>query len=463
MYDVRHTIAAVSSAAGMDAVRTIIRISGPKAFELVSRLFETSVHQTAGRIAGGSIRIDDECALDVAAYIFGSPRSYTGDDLIELHIAAPSILIAAVMQRLFAMGIHHAVPGEFTARAYLNGKLDLAQAEAVAQIVTSGNLIQLMAAQKLLTGRLTDTIRKVQNKLLDLISRIEAGLDFSAEDIAFISTAEAIECIDDAVTDLEQLLDGSVSCEEVISLPSVGIVGAPNAGKSSLLNTLLGLQRSIVSAQRSTTRDVLNGILKLAHCNCAIFDCAGLLPAAAPQDILHQLAQDAAIEAAHTAQLVIFCVDVSKSSWAEDTEVFNFVTHQHLIAAATKCDLPKPDALGEKIAGMKAIFGRKFLPLSSHTGAGIESLRDAIDSALACPAGTVTQTADIISLNQRHRSWLKDAINWLGQAKQELLSGNPEVAAMLLRNGYRGFGELSDEGIDDAVLERIFSRFCIGK
>ena len=345
--------------------------------------------------------------------------------------------------------------------AYLCGKLDLAQAEAVAQIVAGGTLVQLNAAQKLLAGRLAKTIRSIQERLLDLISRIEAGLDFAGEDIEFISKGEAIEYIDPAIVVLQQLLEGSVSCEEIISLPAVGIVGAPNAGKSSLLNSLLGQQRSIVSGRCATTRDVLTGVLNLPHCNCAIFDCAGLLPPTASKTVLDQLAQDAAIDAMHTAQIVVFCVDVSKSSWNGDIQIFEMVKHKKLIAMATKCDVSTPAILVKKIHQMEAVFGRTFLTSSSVAEGGVESLKAAIDAALT--AGLSPENADMVSLNQRHRRWLEEAITHLSQARQELMSDNEEVAVMLLRNSYQAFGELSDEGMDEAVLFRIFSHFCIGK
>jgi tRNA modification GTPase len=461
MYNVHDTIAAVSSAAGTDGARNIVRISGEQTFDIVGKVFLPLGKSPLRGVVCGSVSIDDELAVDATAYLFPSPHSYTGDDLVELHIFAPIAVIEAVMRRVFAGGARAAGPGEFTARAYLCGKLDLAQAEAVAQIVAGGNILQLTAAQKLLAGRLAKTIRGIQERLLDLISRIEAGLDFAGEDIEFIRNDEAITYINAAITVLQQLLAGSVSCEEIISLPAVGIVGAPNAGKSSLLNSLLGQQRSIVSDRHATTRDVLTGMLKLPHCNCAVFDCAGLLPRTASRNILDQLAQDATVEAIHTAQIIVFCVDISKPSWDEDVEIFELIRNKHLIATATKCDVPTPTILADRMHHLETVFDHTFLASSSAVKGGVESLKAAIDAALTI--GSTEETTDMVGLNQRHHRWLEEAINNLAYAKEELMSDNDEVAVMLLRNGYRTFGELSDEGIDDAVLSRIFSRFCIGK
>ena len=162
-----------------------------------------------------------------------------------------------------------------------------------------------------------------------------------------------------------------------------------------------------------------------------------------------------------TAHIVVFCVDVSKPSWAEDIQIFEMVRHKNLIATATKFDVSTPTILADKIHHLETVFGRTFLASSSTSESGIELLKVAIDAALT--ANSAAENADMVGLNQRHRRWLEDATSNLRQARQELLSENEEVAVMLLRNGYRAFGELSDEGIDDAVLSRIFSRFCVGK
>ncbi|MHC4556856.1 MAG: GTPase, partial [Planctomycetota bacterium] len=271
--------------------------------------------QNRGLITG-TVAIEAGLKVDAQLYLFLAPHSYTGDDVAEIHIHTNSAVTEALIASLIEKGLRSAGPGEFTARAYLNGKMDLSQAEAVNEIIVSSNEYQLAAAEKLLAGRLAKTTAQVRRSLMDSLSLIEAGLDFSGEDIELETTEQAVERLAGIKNQLEQLLSGSITYESVIDLPAVGIAGAPNAGKSSLLNKLLGTERSIVSHEHKTTRDVLTGVCTFSHFTCVLFDCAGLLQK--PEDILDELAQQAAVEALRNSDVVIFCTDVSKTEWLQD-------------------------------------------------------------------------------------------------------------------------------------------------
>src|SRR3990170_4665670 len=293
MYDLNDTIVAVSSPSM--GTRTIVRTSGDRTIEVCEAIFPGVALKDRGGIFPGSIAVDEELSIDAVLYLFAAPHSYTGEDIAEIHIAANSAVVEALMAGLLDRGLRLAGPGEFTARAYLNGKIDLSQAEAVNEIVVSSNTYQLAAAQKLLCGRLSQSAEDIRSAIMDCLSLIEAGLDFSEEDIEFISGQQTLERLGRIKKQLEELLAGSIGYESVIDLPAVGIAGAPNAGKSSLANMLLGAERSIVSHEPKTTRDVLTGVLELRNCKCVLFDCAGLL--SEPEGILDELAQTAAIEA----------------------------------------------------------------------------------------------------------------------------------------------------------------------
>jgi len=382
-------------------------------------------------------------------------------------------------------------PGEFTARAYLNGKMDLTQAEAVNEVVVSSNTFQLAASEKLLAGRLGQTTSKIRSELMDCLSLIEVGLDFSGEDIEFITRLEATERLTQIKNELERLLSGSVSYEEVVDLPAVGIAGAPNAGKSSLLNKLLGKERSIVSELRKTTRDVLTGVLTLAHYRCVLFDCAGLTRYSTPDarfSILDELAQQAAIEALRNSSVVVFCVDVAKADWYEDVSIRTLVEPRLLIPVATKSDLLSEEALTKRLGELNKMFApletqreksltgfaSEFLPTSAETGGGIELLRETIDRKIveltvgAGGGGQVPKQISSVALTTRHKQVVTEAIENVIEATNELKGGNDEVAAMMLRAAYQAIHDIEsptggpDRG-DEEILERIFSRFCIGK
>jgi tRNA modification GTPase len=406
--------------------------------------------------------LDDELEIDAQLYLFPAPHSYTGDDVAEMHAHTNPVVTEALMGNLLERGPRMAGPGEFTARAFLNGKIDLAQAEAVNEIIVSSNEYQLAAAEKLLDGRLAETTARLRKRLMDCLSLIEAGLDFSGEDIEFIARPEAVKRLAAIEDQLEQLLLGSISYESLIDLPAVGIAGAPNAGKSSLLNKLLGKERSIVSPQHKTTRDVLTGLWTLAHCRCVLFDCAGLVIGA--DNILDELTQQAAIEGLRNSAVVIFCADVSKTEWSQDAAIRKLIEPKVLVPVATKCDLPPEQVLSSRLAELNESFGAEFLPVSAQTGAGIELLRNTIDSKLT--EKFEIPRASAVALTARHRQAVNEAIDHVSESIDELKAGNDEVTAMMLRAAHQAVSDIDSSAathVDEQILEQIFSRFCIGK
>ncbi|MFH1717257.1 MAG: GTPase [Planctomycetota bacterium] len=460
MYELNDTIAAVSSPTSEQ--RVILRISGPETLAVCGQIFDGPIPKERSGILSGSVAVDKDLNIDAKLYVFPGPHSYTGDDVVEIHVDTNAAVVEVLMGKLLERGVRAAEPGEFTARAYLNGKIDLAQAEAVNEIIVSSNEFQLAAAEKLLSGRLAEMTAAVRDDLMECLSLIEAGLDFSGEDIEFITRPQAIERLTAVKDRLEQLLSGSVSYESLIDLPAVGIAGAPNAGKSSLLNKLLGRERSIVSPKSKTTRDVLTGLCTLKHYRCVLFDCAGLL--VRPDDILDELAQQAAIEALRNSAVVIFCVDVSEPQWTRDAAVRGLIQPKVLVPVATKCDLLGKDVPAGRLAELNELFAAEFMPVSTVTGAGVELLRETIDRKLI--EKFKTPPASMVALTARHRKAVTDAIENIGESVRELNAGNDEVTAMLLRAAYQAVCDIERAGgahIDEQILEQIFGRFCIGK
>ncbi len=495
MYDTNDTIVAVSSPS--PGARAIVRVTGPATIDTCQRIFHPPIRIRRNGILPGTVAVDDELQVDALLYLFFAPHSYTGEDVAEIHLHGGAPVTEALVENLLegktpkmSFGAKHqspitdyqvrtAGPGEFTARAYLAGKIDLAQAEAVNEVVVGSNTFQLAAAEKLLSGGLADTTTQVQSAIMECLSLIEAGIDFSREDIEFWTQEDAIARLVGVKGRLERLLSDSINYESVIDLPAVGIAGAPNAGKSSLLNKLLGEARSIVSGQPKTTRDVLSGLLTLPHCRCVIFDCAGLIGAPGDEEqtardelILDELARHAAMEALRNSSVVVFCVDISKADWAGDVAVRGLIEAKTLIPVATKCDLPgqNPGApgLANRLAKLNELFGVEFLPVSVRTGAGLPPLRDTIDRRLLklteSPRLPFSEAAaHAVGLTARHRQAVMEAIRDISEAVGELKAGNDEVTAMLLRAAYQAISGIEQQQLDEQILDTIFSRFCIGK
>jgi tRNA modification GTPase len=464
MYELNDTILAVSSASVMcgRVSKSIIRMSGAGVFAILSDCMGVNEGAADGRTEVVNIAIDNDLEVDAALYKFCAPHSYTGEDLAEIHVFASGAVVEKILER-FGGVARLAGPGEFTLRAYLNGQLDLAQAEAVAEIVASSNKVQLEAAERLLAGKLSESISQLRSELLEVLSLIEGGLDFSTEEKEFITNDDAVERITGIKDRLGRLLSCSIRCEELIEMPSVGLAGATNAGKSSLLNALVGKERSIVSSEEATTRDVLTGIIELENFDCAIFDCAGLSLKDESFTVLEDLAREAAIEALGSAHLVVLCVDASKDNYNEDVEIRKLIDSEELILAATKCDVLDDVKRSGKFRELAGLFSAEPTATSAQTGEGLERLRSGINARIVGLMAGSDEGAERIGITERHRRLVEEALKNLSDAAEEIRMGNDEICSMLLRTGYEELSGVEREDVDEAILERIFSTFCIGK
>jgi tRNA modification GTPase len=406
----------------------------------------------------------EELEVVCQIYSFASPNSYTGEDIAEIHINCCDEVIEKLFAQLLASGCRTAHAGEFTYRAYINGKMDLSRAEAVAEIIESSNQYQLAAAQKLFGGAIEKKAAQIQKNILELLSLIEAGLDFSAEDIEIISKDKAQKSAEKILSSLKELLDGSITFEQISNAPTVVLAGAPNAGKSSLANALLGENRSIVSEQSGTTRDILEHWLRLDKCDCVLVDCAGIDTAKLQNpkskiqnsDTLQHLANEAAKRAVNEATVLVFCVDSSKKDYTEDLEVLSRLEKIPDVFVASKCDIADNSKIEE-------LFKRKFLPTSVKNKTGLDELKKTIEQKIIGQTAASSDWHDKTALTQRHKTAVENAVQNIRNAITEIQNGNDEIAAAVLRAALQNLSALQTEHIDEAILDNIFSRFCIGK
>ncbi|HBG28445.1 MAG: hypothetical protein A2Y10_10900 [Planctomycetes bacterium GWF2_41_51] len=458
MYNVNDTIIAVSSGA-TPSIKKIIRISGDRTFEILKSFFDKDFEKRK-KIATLSANIDG-LEIECWVYLFCSPNSYTGEDIAEIHICGCDKIIELIFSKLLSLECRAALAGEFTYRAYVNGKMDLSVAEAVALMIESSNQYQLMAAQKLFGGSIEKKVGKIRQDILELLSMIEAGLDFGAEDIEIISNQKAIESAQKLIGELKELISGSITFEQISQAPSVVIAGAANAGKSSLVNALIGEQRSIVSDQSGTTRDVLEHWLRLNKCDCVLFDCAGIVTT--PDGILQNLANEAAMKAVKDAIILIFCADITKENYLDDVQILKQIKKKPNIFIASKSDLLSDEQAADAKTKLKNIFDHDFLVLSVHQNKSIENLKKLIEQNIIKQTSTTSEAGEKTALTERHRQAVNEAMKNINSAAIEFENKNEEISAFLLRAALENLSKIEAEHIDESILDTIFSRFCIGK
>jgi tRNA modification GTPase len=470
------TIVAISSAVG-PAARIIVRASGPNARSLAQSL-------GANTTAGPSIafRFDlqfNGLSAPAWLYLFHSPRSYTGEDLVEFHIPGNPVLAQMLLDELLRMGARAADPGEFTARAYFNGKMDLTAAEGVAATIAATGERELAAARQLMAGELARRLSPAMELLADTLGLVEVAIDFSEEDVTFLSAADLRDRMGRADRLLEDLLRDSARFARVAHEPQVVLVGRPNAGKSTLLNALAGRDRAAVSPVAGTTRDVLSAEVMLARGAIILKDVAGLGDQPPPGNEIAQKMRSHAMREMESADVVVLVED------ATDCRPRLQVSRSPHLLVGTKIDLipniardfdelpsglslrvedsrvaPRP-WVSERDTGEAPVppEGRLDVAVSARTGQAMELLKARLDAICFGESSTAASLA----LNLRHIRGIEDTRLTLGRALSQLPSVRPELLALELREAIDALGGILGRVTPDDLLGRIFAGFCIGK
>jgi tRNA modification GTPase len=428
------TIIAISSAIGA-AQRLIVRASGSLARQIHCDL--TSSNTFVGSAARRTRLAFNGLSVPAWVYTFAAPRSVTGEDVIELHIPGNPLLARMLLNELARHGARQAGPGEFTARAYFNGRLDLSEAEGVAAVIAAQSQHELSAARQLMAGELTRRLRPVLDAVAGLLALVEAGLDFSDQDVAFVSTPQVLRGIDDADATLQRLVCDSARFERLSHEPQMVLAGWPNAGKSTLLNALAGARRAVVSHVQGTTRDAIWAHVSLPRGRVRLIDVAGIDPSAA-DSIPFQMQQRAqhTIQQADVLVLVRDCTDTRPAPPLPRTpDLF----------VAAKSDL------GGTVTGHE-------LPISALTGHRLDVLRERLDKLAFGQAGS----GATLALNARHVQSINAARHALARARQ-CAADAAELLALELREALDALGTIGGAVTADELLGRIFATFCIGK
>jgi tRNA modification GTPase len=471
MFSCDETIAAVASAAG-GAARGIVRLSGPDVRACLDRCFQPSDVQgwaEAARptvFAGYLALADGRARLECDVYFWPGTRSYTRQPAAEVHTLGSPPLLEAVLAKLAACGARPARPGEFTLRAFLAGRIDLTQAEAVLGVIDAADGRQLADALEQLAGGLAGPLHALRGELLDLLAHLEAGLDFADEGIQFITPQALGAALAQATGQVTELLERMTGRTHVGETARVVLVGAPNVGKSTLFNALAGRDAALVSPLAGTTRDYLVAPLDLGGLRCELVDTAGHDPVCG--DELSAAAGVAASRQAGQADVQIFCLDATRlpSIWEQGQLVGQPRTAR--LVVWTKADAEDINAIQQGRESIKRLPSPFLaglddrLCVSALSGTGLDRLRSRLRQTLA-----ELQSPDcraVAGTAARSRASLVAAAEALSEAQELVASAaGEELVSAELRIALQALGEVAGTMYTDDVLDRIFSRFCIGK
>jgi tRNA modification GTPase len=434
----------------------IVRLSGIKALSIAKTLFHSPGKQawSTHRILYGYIcHPDTKKVVDEALLLLMlQPRSYTREDVVEFHCHGGIVAVQEVLQLCVAQGARLAQPGEFTLRAFLNGRIDLTQAESVAELVNAQSKAASQSALAGLQGKLGSPIRDLRGVCLDILAEVEARIDFE-DDLPPLNEAEIQQQLNDVLQQVTNILATAEQGELLRSGLKVAIVGCPNVGKSSLLNAWSKSDRAIVTDLPGTTRDVIESTLVVGGIPVQVLDTAGIRETI---DTVEKIGVERSLESASAADLVLLTIDAAVGWTTAEQEIYQQVKHRPLILVINKTDL----ALTQTITYPVEIS--TVVATSATHNQGINDLETAILNLVS--QGAIIAADSQITVNQRQASALTKAQVSLAQVQETLNNQLPlDFWTIDLRGAIQALGEITGEEVTESVLERIFSRFCIGK
>lgn len=453
----KDTIAAISTPLGEGGIG-IIRISGTAAEDIAHTLFSRNLGGglESHRLYYGNIIDPDSCDVvdEVMLVLMRAPRSYTCEDVVEIQSHGGYVIVQKILHLVLRVGARLAEPGEFTKRAFLNGRIDLLQAEAVIELIRGKTEAAVALAQHQREGILSKRIAAAKDGIISSLAFIEAYLDFPEEDIELPAIRDIEESVRASRALLEELLQGFNQGRVLREGVSVLIVGKPNVGKSSLLNTLLKEKRAIVTSIPGTTRDIIEEVVNINGLPVTLLDTAGIRDSG---DEIEQEGMKLTMEKIPLADLILFVVDLSREFDNEDKLIYGSILSKPYLVVANKTDLAEVLRLPEQLDGSSLIR------ISARDGDGIESLREAIYSRFI--QGEALDGRDFTALSQaRHADALTKAKTSLSSFLHNFAAEMPlEIVALDLRDALRALGEVTGETTPDDILDQIFTRFCIGK
>jgi len=457
---IKETIAAIATGMSNSGIG-IIRMSGPEAISIADGIFVSArknfklTEAATHTVHYGNIVYEDNIIDEVLIIIMKAPNSYTREDVVEIDCHGGVYVMKKILDILIKSGARTAEPGEFTKRAFLNGRIDLTQAEAVIDIINSKNKYALSNSVKLLNGKLSEQITKIRKDLINNIAYIEAALDDPEHisldnygDKLLITVDNYIDKVDNLIKNVD---NGKIFTQGVKTV----IIGKPNAGKSSILNILAGYDRAIVTDIAGTTRDTIEEQINLAGITLNLVDTAGIRNT---KDIVEEIGVNKAKELVEEADLILYVVDSSTELDENDYNILNIIKNRKTVILLNKSDL---DTVTDADSISK-ITDSKVISVSAKDNTGLDELSETIVKLFA--SGEIDYNDEVYVSGERNKEALEETLESLKLVKKSINEGLPEDFYTIdLMNAYEQLGKITGESVEDDLVNEIFSKFCMGK
>ena len=454
------TIASISTAPGIGGIG-IIRMSGKKSFEILEKIFKPKKQEKIEDIKGYTIKYghiveEDKIIDEVLVSYFKAPKSYTAEDMCEINSHGGNLIVKKILELCLKNGAELAEPGEFTKRAFLNGRIDLAQAESVVDVINAKSEKEVKASIKQLEGELSKEIQKIKQEILDVLVNIEVSIDYPEYDVEEVQNKEILEMLESVENKLKKLEKTFDSGKILKNGIKTAIIGKPNAGKSSLLNAILKEDRAIVTEYEGTTRDTIEEFVTINGIPLKLIDTAGIREAS---DEVEKIGIQKAKEIAKEADLVIAIFDISKKLSKEDEEILKIVKNKKSIILLNKIDLKQ--AISEKDPKFLE-SSKNIIKISALNKKGIEEIYNKISEMFSL--NEINMDNDIVITNVRHKNLISKAIKNVLKTKETMKKDMPiDILAIYIKDILEDLGSITGEIITEDIINEIFSKFCLGK
>lgn len=454
------TIAAIGTALSNSGI-SIIRISGKDSLNIINKIFKSNANLEPNHIIYGKILDKDEVLDNVLVSYFKAPHSFTGEDVCEINCHGGNQITKDILQLVLENGATLAEPGEFSKRAFINGKMDLSQAEAVINLINAKTKTESRIAAKNLEGDLSKKIRDLREELVELMAHIEVSVDYPEYDYEEVEPKSIVALLDRKISEIQHLVDTYDHGKYIKNGVNVAILGKPNVGKSSLLNKLANYEKAIVTNIPGTTRDIVEETINLGNIILNISDTAGIRDT---DDIIEKIGVEKSLKILEEMDLVLYIISGQEGVSKDDFEILSKIQNKGLkyITVINKMDVTQKSILDGIMNELVNNNIKKPICISAQEDLGMDELKGEIINLF--DSSDLDYTHELVITNERHRDLLKKAINYLNDAKNEINNGQPiDIVSIYVKKSTKTLGEIIGADVTQDIIAKIFEKFCLGK